>query len=129
VRSAQQNVRGPDDLLRDDTFDLRARSFHEARAGLADLFERGLVRRYRVQTRVDFVERTSLAEAHAAGFRTIIFGLESGSDKVLKMMKKRISKVESFEPARPRRRPLQGEWILDRRSSGRQRDEFEPPTR
>jgi anaerobic magnesium-protoporphyrin IX monomethyl ester cyclase len=55
------------------------------------LLERGVDVKWIVQSRVDTVDRETLAAMKEAGCHYILFGVESGSPKMLEIMKKRIS--------------------------------------
>ena len=55
------------------------------------LLERGVVVDWIVQARVDTVDREVLAAMKEAGCHYILFGVESGSPKMLEVMKKRIT--------------------------------------
>ena len=55
------------------------------------ILERGLEVKWIVQARVDTVDREVLAAMKQAGCHYILFGVESGSPKMLEIMKKRIT--------------------------------------
>jgi anaerobic magnesium-protoporphyrin IX monomethyl ester cyclase len=55
------------------------------------VLERGIEVRWIVQSRVDTVDREMLTAMKEAGCHYILFGVESGSPKMLEIMKKRIS--------------------------------------
>ncbi len=55
------------------------------------LLERGVEVKWIVQSRVDTVDREMLTAMKEAGCHYILFGVESGSPKMLEIMKKRIS--------------------------------------
>jgi anaerobic magnesium-protoporphyrin IX monomethyl ester cyclase len=55
------------------------------------LLERGIELKWIVQSRVDTVDREMLAAMKEAGCHYILFGVESGSPKMLELMKKKIS--------------------------------------
>lgn len=55
------------------------------------LLERGVDVKWIVQSRVDTVDREMLAAMKEAGCHYILFGVESGSPKMLEIMKKKIS--------------------------------------
>jgi anaerobic magnesium-protoporphyrin IX monomethyl ester cyclase len=55
------------------------------------ILERGLDVKWIVQARVDTVDREMLAAMKEAGCHYILFGVESGSPKMLEIMKKRIT--------------------------------------
>ena len=69
----------------DDTFTLTRERVMELCQGIID---RGLKLTWKTETRVDLVDPELLAKMKEAGCISISFGIESGSDRVLKVIKK-----------------------------------------
>jgi len=64
--------------------------------GLCELFvKENLNIRWRAYARVENLDKNLLKKMYQAGCRYLIFGVESGSDKILKMMNKRFSAEEA----------------------------------
>jgi anaerobic magnesium-protoporphyrin IX monomethyl ester cyclase len=76
----------------DDVFTLRP----ERVAAVCDEIERrGLVFDWECLARVDGVDRETAARMRRAGCRTVFFGIESGSDEVLRLMRKGITAAQA----------------------------------
>lgn len=74
-------------FIHDDTFTLERKRVEEICCGV---IERGYDISWEARTRVDLVDETLLALMHKAGCHRLSFGIESGSSKVLKSMRKNI---------------------------------------
>jgi anaerobic magnesium-protoporphyrin IX monomethyl ester cyclase len=91
VDEIEQVVRdyGVDEIYFDD--DCLTLSKKRVMEMCALILERGLDVKWIVQARVDTVDREMLAAMKEAGCHYILFGVESGSPKMLEIMKKRIT--------------------------------------
>jgi len=82
----------------DDTFTLNRKRLAKLLEGFAQL---GIS--WDCDTRVNAVDRDMLANMKAAGCKKVAFGIESGSDRIRKLIKKRITEeqiVTAFDAAR-----------------------------
>ena len=76
----------------DDVFTMRP----ERVAAVCDEIERrGLIFDWECLARVDGVDRETAARMRRAGCRTVFFGIESGSDEVLRLMRKGITAAQA----------------------------------
>jgi radical SAM superfamily enzyme YgiQ (UPF0313 family) len=80
-------------FIHDDTFSLKRERVKDICEGI---IERGYTIDWEARTRVDCVDRELLALMRRAGCHRLSFGVESGSDKVLRSIKKKIS-IEQVE--------------------------------
>ena len=84
-------------VLFDETFGAR----RKAALRVCELIrERGLRVRWNARTRIDLVDRELLAAMRAAGCHTLHLGIESGTDRVLKLMNKRITTAQVRDAVR-----------------------------
>ncbi len=76
----------------DDVFTLRR---ERVAAVCAEIERRGLRFAWECLARVDGIDRATAETMRSAGCRTVFFGIESGSDEVLRMMRKGITAAQA----------------------------------
>ena len=76
----------------DETFTIGRRRM---RNFAAEIQRRGLKVKFNIRARVDTIDREVLRELKKAGLRSIHMGVEAGTDRVLKIMNKQISREQT----------------------------------
>ncbi len=88
IEELQENYQIKDIAFMDDTFMLNKR---RANAIADEIKSRGLDIGFVASSRVDMVDRNLLEKLKSAGLSTLYYGVESGSQRVLNLMKKGIT--------------------------------------